>query len=163
MKFNSRSPRWVVLAVVLLVVMFAVLVGLRPTRVVPSNVPPGPDTLGLTPPVDEVADAATEEAPTEGISQVASVEAPLPPGWQGESQSVPAAPSALPPSTLAPSMVAGQPSSELSAETLATRRMYLAHAPLRTPAVADPDAEENRIILQQMVLKALARGSQPDR
>ena len=33
--------------------------------------------------------------------------------------------------------------------------MYLAHAPLRTPEVADPDSDSNRKILQAMVEKGL--------
>jgi hypothetical protein len=44
-----------------------------------------------------------------------------------------------------------------SSEVRATRAMYMAHAPLRDPAVADPDSEENRQILQTMVEKALSR------
>lgn len=40
-----------------------------------------------------------------------------------------------------------------------TRRMIAAHAPLRTPAVADPDSVENKRILQAMVFKALERSS----
>lgn len=40
-------------------------------------------------------------------------------------------------------------------EVVATRRMYLAHAPLRQQAIADPDSSENRRILQTMVLKAM--------
>jgi hypothetical protein len=43
----------------------------------------------------------------------------------------------------------------LPAEVEATRRMYLAHAPLRAPEVANPDSESNRRILQTMVAKAL--------
>lgn len=42
------------------------------------------------------------------------------------------------------------------AEVLASVRMYMAHAPLRAPAVANPDSPENREILNTMVLKALA-------
>lgn len=34
--------------------------------------------------------------------------------------------------------------------------MFLAHAPLREPEVADPDSETNRRILEAMVTKALA-------
>jgi hypothetical protein len=41
-------------------------------------------------------------------------------------------------------------------EEMATRRMYAAHFPLRTPEVADPDSPSNRQILQTMVQKALA-------
>lgn len=43
------------------------------------------------------------------------------------------------------------------AEISGTMRMYEAHAPLRTAAVANPDSAENREILQTMVTKALAR------
>jgi hypothetical protein len=35
--------------------------------------------------------------------------------------------------------------------------MIAAHAPLRAPAVADPDSPENRVILQTMLSKALTR------
>lgn len=40
-------------------------------------------------------------------------------------------------------------------EVQAARRMYMAHASLREPSVADPDSEANRRILQSMVQKAL--------
>ena len=40
-------------------------------------------------------------------------------------------------------------------EEVATLRMYEAHAPLRTAAVANPDSPENREVLQTMVMKAL--------
>lgn len=53
------------------------------------------------------------------------------------------------------------PNDSQSAEVAATRRMYMAHAPLRTPEVADPDSEANRRILQTMVEKALARTAIP--
>lgn len=42
-------------------------------------------------------------------------------------------------------------------EVQRTQQMYLAHAPLRTAEVADPDSATNRRILQTMVEKALAR------
>jgi hypothetical protein len=42
-------------------------------------------------------------------------------------------------------------------ETVATRKMYAAHEPLRGPEIADADSEANRRILQTMVLKALQR------
>lgn len=49
-------------------------------------------------------------------------------------------------------------------EVAATRRMYAAHAPLRTASVADPDSDANREILETMVHKALRRAadSQPE-
>jgi hypothetical protein len=66
---------------------------------------------------------------------------------------VPAAIAATPPQP--PAGPVSQP-----AEVRATRAMYMAHAPLRDPAVADPDSEQNRQILQSMVTKALSRASQ---
>jgi hypothetical protein len=45
------------------------------------------------------------------------------------------------------------------AARVGTARMYMAHAPLRVPAVADPDSEENRRILETMVRKALAENA----
>lgn len=53
--------------------------------------------------------------------------------------------------------VSGAAAQPQNPEVLATRRMYGAHAPLRTPEVADPDSEANRQILQTMVEKALQR------
>jgi hypothetical protein len=58
----------------------------------------------------------------------------------------------------------GQPGPSASAaavlvkdEPAATRQMFVAHAPLRVPELADPDSKANREILQTMVLKALQR------
>ena len=60
--------------------------------------------------------------------------------------------------TLAPTTHASVPR-PADDEVAATERMYLAHAPLRDPEVADPDSECNRRILQTMVGKALAPSS----
>jgi hypothetical protein len=49
-----------------------------------------------------------------------------------------------------------------SPEIVATRRMYGAHASLRTPEVANPDSAANRQILQTMVTKALSRAAQAE-
>lgn len=46
-------------------------------------------------------------------------------------------------------------------EELATERMITAHAPLRTPAVANPDSPENHKALQAMLVKALQRKEGP--
>ena len=46
-------------------------------------------------------------------------------------------------------------------ELAATARMYAAHAPLRSPEVADPDSAANRQILSTMVAKALAQPATP--
>ena len=44
-----------------------------------------------------------------------------------------------------------------NAEVRATRAMYMAHAPLRSAELADPDSESNRKVLQAMIEKALIR------
>jgi hypothetical protein len=49
------------------------------------------------------------------------------------------------------------PEEPLAPEVAATRRMIMAHAPLRTQEVSDPDSETNRRILQTMVTKALSQ------
>lgn len=47
-------------------------------------------------------------------------------------------------------------------EIAGTWKMYLAHAPLREPEVANPDSESNRKILETMVIKALKKsGASP--
>ena len=43
-----------------------------------------------------------------------------------------------------------------------THHMVAAHAPLRTPEVADPDSSTNREILNSMVTKALARSKESE-
>ena len=68
-----------------------------------------------------------------------------------------AAATAQPPE-LAPAVPTAAPVTD---EVAATERMYLAHAPLRTREVADPDSESNRRILQTMVGKALRQDSSP--
>ena len=60
----------------------------------------------------------------------------------------PAAAPAQPPAPIPP---------QQADEVAATARMYLAHAPLRTPEVSDPDSAANRQILQTMVGKALGK------
>ena len=70
-----------------------------------------------------------------------------------------AAPAASP--TSASSGTPGAPATHAdkreSPEVTATRRMYGAHASLRSPELADPDSETNRRVLQTMVEKALSR------
>ena len=48
---------------------------------------------------------------------------------------------------------------DVADEVAATRRMYMAHQPLRAPDIADPRSEENRRILETMVNKALIRSA----
>ena len=52
-------------------------------------------------------------------------------------------------------------STSLPPETLATRRMYMAHVSLRAPEEANPDSETNRRVLNTMVMKALAQSRAP--
>ncbi len=46
--------------------------------------------------------------------------------------------------------------SQERAPVLESRRMYMAHAPLRVPSVADPDSIENKRIMQIMIAKAIS-------
>jgi len=54
-----------------------------------------------------------------------------------------------------------QADEEISAEVIATRSMVMAHEPLREPSVADPDSQENKAILQAMVMNALDNETAP--
>lgn len=74
----------------------------------------------------------------------------------------------LPPAQAKPLELSAVPSTTVVAppqhvplinEVVATERMYMAHVPLRNPEVADPDSENNRRILQTMVVKALNQDS----
>lgn len=49
---------------------------------------------------------------------------------------------------------------QVPAQMIGTRRMIAAHAPLRIPAIADPDSVENKRILQAMIFKALGRSDE---
>jgi len=48
-----------------------------------------------------------------------------------------------------------------SPAVLETRRMYMAHAPLREQSVDDPDSLANKRIMQRMVTNALSRKQAP--
>ncbi len=48
-----------------------------------------------------------------------------------------------------------------SPQVLASRRMVVAHASLRVPAVEDSDSKENKEILQSMISKALSSPQAP--
>jgi hypothetical protein len=70
------------------------------------------------------------------------------------------APAAVLTSPPAPPPAVAKPASPANPAVMAaTERMYLAHASLRTPEVADPDSASNRQILQTMVEKALSSGA----
>lgn len=117
---------------------------------------PQPAAPVVVAPPSPVADAteAVAPVPTAPVAMPPVAVAPVPVAVIAPS-AVPAAPSAMP---VAP------PSPARFDEDAASRRMYLAHAPLREPEVADPDSEANRRILQTMVTKALSMpaGSQPN-
>jgi hypothetical protein len=74
---------------------------------------------------------------------------------------VAATPAVLTPPPAPPPAVAKPAPPANPAVMAATERMYLAHASLRTPEVADPDSASNRQILDTMVAKALARRTHP--
>lgn len=133
----------------------------------PDNQKPAPA------PKHSTAIAAPKANPTEGSLPVASVEKTLPKPSEPSTGS-PAAISANPPPTSSPAQLAANEekpapdnpstasasvagSTSLPPESIATRRMYMAHASLRTPEVSNPDSETNRRILQTMVTKALGR------
>jgi hypothetical protein len=71
------------------------------------------------------------------------------------------APSVTPAPVAAPTVTPPPPVPENEVEAAATARMYAAHAPLRTPELADPDSQSNKRILQTMVQKALAQSAAP--
>jgi hypothetical protein len=77
------------------------------------------------------------------------------------SAAVAAQPAGLTPPPAPPPAVAKPAPPANPAAMAATERMYLAHASLRTPEVADPDSASNRQILDTMVAKALARQTHP--
>ncbi len=68
-------------------------------------------------------------------------------------------PVAAPAAPVVPQPASPPPGAAQRAEVEGTSRMYLAHAPLRTPEVADPNSDANRRILQTMVTKALQQAS----
>ena len=70
---------------------------------------------------------------------------------------VAATPAVLTPPPAPPPAVAKPASPANPAAMAATERMYLAHASLRMPEIADPDSASNRQILDTMVSKALGR------
>ncbi|HLP23595.1 MAG TPA: hypothetical protein VK139_06100 [Microbacteriaceae bacterium] len=98
---------------------------------------------------------AAESAPTPAAPDVSphpSSQAPLIPAIANTPAPVPVPASAASAAAAAPT---AQPTPSPTDEVAATERMYLAHAPLRDPEVADPDSGTNRRILETMVLKGL--------
>lgn len=110
---------------------------LRTPAALPPETPPIPEHASKAPEADRVQATSDEASPAPTAVVVEEVE-PL---------------EESPPKT----------TSELSPQVLATRRMVLAHTPLREPTVADPDSIENQRILQAMVLKALKTVPPPEK
>lgn len=136
----------------------------RPHPAAPKNYPA--QSAGATAPTPAVAEPATTIAasPAGATAPVAVAQSPSPaaPPAQHASAfqfSVPTAASATP----SPSPLTFTPTSrtQQAREVAATARMYAAHAPLRTPEVADPDSKANKRILSTMVAKALAQPATP--
>jgi len=57
----------------------------------------------------------------------------------------------------APAIISPTAAKLSAGEVAASRRMYMAHAPLRAPAVANPDSPENQRIFNTMVKNTLNR------
>ncbi len=108
----------------------------------------------------EISSAGQGSAPALAPVTSAPISAPAPAAIaQLPAPAAPPAPSA---SALQPFSSSALPSPEPQArEEAATARMYAAHAPLRTPEVADPDSAANKRVLSTMVAKALARPATP--
>jgi len=116
------------------------------------------------PTVSEPAKPTPHEAtvaPTPAPAPVAA--APLPVNRTPPPARVAASPVAVArpaPVSLQPPATPPPPAADATStdrEVIATRRMYLAHAPLRTPEVSDPDSAGNRKVLSSMIFKALSR------
>jgi hypothetical protein len=125
----------------------------EPAVATPKGVPPKQEQL-----------AQEEIKPISPPSTVAVVASalPMPPSLQST------APISVPVISKIPVTQAQVPAAIATAKTIVneeqvigTRRMYIAHAPLRVPEVADPDSAGNRRILQTMVTKALSHPATP--
>lgn len=133
---------------------------------------PHPVVAPVTP-TAEIADAPAAKAVD--VPSVSQTDASAPASLTASIVVPPPQPAAETPKTslpIEPAVAASPKPAQAAAETtstpaaaipeaVGTRRMYAAHAPLRTPAVADPDSGQNRQILQTMVSKALARATEP--
>ncbi len=170
MKKNAIVVLAVVLAAVALVVVW------RHTRTQPAN---AVATKPVTSPAAAVATTSRQPSPasaapsptsplaTSGAVTAAPAAAPLPapmpavPPIAAAPAPEPTVPATEPTPTTSATTAAVQTAPALPHidEVTATRRMILAHAPLRDPKVADPDSVENRQVLETMVAKALARAA----
>jgi hypothetical protein len=108
-------------------------------------------------PEHAVAPAAAVPSETSAPSVISTAGTPTPALSASVANPVP---SVAPTAAATPTQPSAAGPVPQSAEVRSTRAMYMAHAPLRAPAVADPDSEQNRQILQSMVTKALSRASQ---
>ncbi len=101
----------------------------------------------VNPPVATAAAMSTPAAPVVQPGQMIPV--PMAP------KVVPAQNALSPSAKIQPVVAPATAAAARNAEVVATERMYLAHASLRDPEVADPDSGTNRRILQTMVTKTL--------
>lgn len=107
---------------------------------------------------------STQPAPAESLQPpaVSAAEPPAAPQPEAVAAAQPVnlalAPVAPAPAS-APAAAPEPPPPQQTQEIAGTARMYLAHAPLRVPEVADPDSASNHQILQTMVMKSLRRAS----
>jgi hypothetical protein len=142
----------------------ALLIWLQPNRPHPSHplpvfakgVPPAARvltptnaaTMHLAKPTEEPAGGNQPSSPANNFANPVVVNA-LQSGTNTTSQTTP--------TPAAPDEVPTPKNWEANENTEGTQRMYLAHASLRMPEVADPDSSTNREVLQAMVQKALLR------
>jgi len=150
----------VLVALALAGVLAWLLVERQPARV------PRAATIGETPAASARATAIAEQ-PVESEPQPMHSVATVPTEAASSEpvrarREVAAMPLASLPSNAPPGAPVRAPAPPAPADELAaTARMFAAHAPLRTPEVADPDSAANKAILQTMVFKALAQPAQP--
>lgn len=145
------SPRTLSLGLAALLLAAGALWWLLP------RAPQTPAPVAVTPPVTAPAAPLAEEAPAPAPD--AAPVAPVGPLAEETPTPAPVAAAPVPPPAPAPSAAPSVAAAPLAPadEVAATERMYLAHAPLRTPELSDPDSETNRRILETMVTKALAQ------
>lgn len=121
----------------------------------PSPVPTPAPAVASVPPAEPLARQAAEFPSSASVSSTAIPAGPRPtnPGVAAVAPPLP-----LPEQTV---VAAAPPQPVPVDETLATARMYAAHASLRTPEVADPDSAANKQALATMLGKSLAEPARP--
>ena len=165
MKLPKRTYKWIGLGLALIAGLAVWLLWWPAMqRAVPAGLP-SPATVSAKPAVVESTAPAGElpaetPPPPSPAAVVASPTAAVPAPALASSSSLPTSrsltapeqngnPAEVPP-------LEERASAPLQPDGLeSSARMYAAHAPLRTPEVADPDSATNKKIMQTMVLKAL--------